>query len=73
MDETCCGSFQSKGYGRSCCTNSDQHVHEKVDVHCEASTCRYNEELKCSASSIGISGPNASYCEETECASFAMK
>ena len=70
-EETCCGSFQGK-----CChggTNAMDHVNEKVDIQCEASSCMYNDEKRCTAGNIGIVGRNASHSEETECGSFKMR
>ena len=67
-DETCCESFQernddslSSSVGSGCKT---------IDVDCEACDCTFNEEEKCGADKITITGASACHCEETSCGSF---
>lgn len=66
--ETCCASFKertSEGAKSSMGTPS-QHI----DVDCEAYRCKYNEDCKCHADKIGITGAAACQCEQTECGTF---
>ncbi|MGN0341467.1 MAG: DUF1540 domain-containing protein [Roseburia sp.] len=67
--ETCCGSFEQK---RTCgCANSTCNcAPEMSEIACDACNCIYNENRKCSAEHIGVSGSNACAASETECASF---
>ena len=69
--ETSCESFRERN-GQGAC-NSTGHASAVVDVDCEAEKCRYNNNCKCSAGHIGISGGQACSCKETECASFTCK
>ena len=54
--------------GAAC--NALKDVSKEIDVACEATHCRFNENEKCHADHIGISGAGACTCGETECASF---
>lgn len=70
-DGTCCGSFDEAGNGAS--KNSCKSPKESLSVSCEATNCVYNEDKKCSADHINISGICASESNETVCASFQCK
>lgn len=67
-EDTCCSSFEERK-GESY-TSATEHPSKTIDVACDVTNCVYNEDCKCSANSIGISGGNACKCTETECASF---
>ncbi len=43
---------------------------QHIDVDCEACRCKYNEDCKCHADKIGITGAAACHCEQTECGTF---
>ena len=66
---TCCGSFKDRGANGAAC-NALKDVSKEINVACEAAHCRFNENEKCRADHIGISGAGACTCGETECASF---
>lgn len=66
--ETCCGSFAPRGCG--CAANSTGEALKDTDVSCEACDCKFNDNRRCSAAHIGISGGHADTCRETECGSF---
>ena len=66
---TCCGSFKDRGTNGAA-YNALKDVSKEIDVACEATHCRFNENEKCHADHIGISGAGACTCGETECASF---
>lgn len=66
-NETRCESFRER---TGSMTNSVGHPSREIEVGCQATNCRFNENCKCSANEIGIAGSNACSCAETECASF---
>lgn len=69
--ETCCGSFEVKRKG--CCSNAmSEDAAKDTDVNCGAVECKFNQNHKCSANHIGISGKYADDMSETECASFII-
>ena len=45
--------------------------HRKRD--CEAVNCKHNEDHRCTAGHVGITGDGASEAEQTECATFEMR
>ena len=71
-DETACESFRHLS-GCNCTNESDRYASETCQVVCKAVTCIFNENEKCGARHIGISGSHASTSDETECSSFVMK
>jgi len=71
---TACGSFReggSEGFKSSC--ECDMKPSEKSQVQCEAVNCVYNEEKRCAANGIDISGMQAKKFSDTECKTFKMK
>lgn len=68
---TCCGSFRERS-GDSY-SNSVMMPNKNIKIDCEAEKCVFNQDYRCSADEIGISGSNACHCEETECASFQTR
>lgn len=69
--ETCCGSFVNKSC--DCGSNCDCDASKETDVLCEACDCKFNDDRKCSAAHIGISGGHADSTSETECGSFQCR
>lgn len=77
MCDTCCGSYEKKtgdaatdSYLSGCgCTEPKSNI----QVGCEAAHCMYNDNMKCGAEKIGISGYGACDCEETECSTFRTR
>lgn len=69
--ETCCGSFDENKDGSF--RNLFQTPESKLEVDCEATSCKFNEDRHCSAEHIGISGIGASHASHTECSSFEAK
>ncbi len=67
---TCCDSFAEKSGAMS---NSNQRPNPEMVVGCEATNCVYNENHKCDASEICISGDHACKPRQTECATFHCK
>ena len=69
--DTCCGSYDENKDGSF--RNMFKTPENRLEVVCEAVNCIYNEDRRCSAEHIDISGKNASASRETECASFKAK
>lgn len=67
-DETCCNSFRDKS---DSFTNCATEPNLSVDIACKAKNCVHNNNDKCMAESINISGQSACSCTQTECTSFA--
>lgn len=53
--------------------NASESPKINLSISCEASNCVYNEDKKCSADHIDISGICAQDASETVCASFKCK
>ena len=66
-EATCCGSYDKRGCG---CTNEIKHPDSLTDIRCEAVKCMYNDNEKCTAGQIGVSGSNAHDMKQTECSTF---
>lgn len=67
-EDTCCSSFkEQKG---ETYTSSTEQPSKTIKVACDATSCVYNTDCECTASSIGICGGNVCKCTDTECASF---
>lgn len=70
-ETTSCASFTERREGAS---NSMRTPNESLDVGCVASNCVHCEDdCKCTADTIGISGSNATHSRDTECSSFRTK
>lgn len=66
--ETCCESFKERtGQDYS---NSEGCGCKTIQVDCEAHHCIYNENCKCDAAKIGITGSYAAKNQDTACGSF---
>lgn len=69
--DTCCGSFaENKG---SAFRNLFKTPENRLQVECEAVNCVFNEEHRCNAEHIGITGKSATEAVQTECSSFKTK
>lgn len=70
-ESTACASFYEKS------DDSYRNQYETPDVSlavdCEATNCRYNENMICCAEHINISGSSASDKRQTECATFESR
>ncbi len=69
--DTCCGSFDEKREGSF--KNIFKTPENRLEIACEAVKCVYNEDHKCKADNIDISGDGASRAEQTQCATFKMR
>ncbi len=67
-EDTCCSNFyQDTGSTRDAV---GQEPTEFMDVQCQAQNCTHNENCKCEADYIDVSGYGACECDETCCSSF---
>ncbi len=70
-DETCCGSFYEADSETA--KNASESPKITLNIACDASNCVYNDNQKCNADHIDISGICASEACETVCATFKCK
>ena len=69
-NETSCGSFQERS-GSSMTNNFTNSCGcEKIQIDCKAHNCTYNDDCKCTASSIQVEGSNAKASCDTKCDTF---
>jgi hypothetical protein len=71
VDATYCGNFKEKldsVTAKTC--HCESAPEEMLTVKCEAKNCIYNDNAKCHAAEIGISGNGAKHQSQTECGSF---
>lgn len=68
---TCCASFDENTGGMF--TNLFKTPETSLEVACDAVKCMYNDENRCIASKIDISGNGACGCESTRCGTFKEK
>lgn len=70
--ETACESFYPRGTNTM--TNLDaKGAKKETNIACNAVTCRYNADKKCTADHIQIAGVQAMTNGETECGTFQMR
>lgn len=70
-DDTCCGSFFEDKSGSVSNANNTPHV--TLDISCDADSCVYNDNSKCTADHIDISGIFASAKDDTVCATYKSR
>lgn len=71
---TACGSFKERS--KDSYTNSAENCgcpSSTSVIDCKAVNCTYNDECKCRAGQIHVSGPNAHESCDTECSTFTEK
>jgi hypothetical protein len=72
-DATACGSFAERkedGYSNSM---SYEQPSKTSMIDCAAKNCNYNDNCKCTAGQIQVSGPNAHDNCDTKCSTFVDK
>ena len=69
VEDTYCGNFEVGKDG--CCINAVGEPDGRTQITCDARTCLYNKECKCTAGSVDII--NSTGVGETACGSFQMK
>ena len=73
-NDTACGSFKERS--RDSYTSAVETCGcptSTSDIDCKAVHCNYNDECKCRAGHIQVSGPNSHECCDTECSTFTDK
>lgn len=70
-DETCCSSFVERS-GSAMNSVGEECGCKTIDVNCKACQCTFNNQEKCSADKITITGASACHCDETKCGSFEL-
>ena len=70
-DSTCCESFREQGADSY--TNSTAHPSRTISIDCEAVKCIYNENYRCKAEHVDITGNRAMASGDTACATFKEK
>lgn len=70
--ETACESFYPKGTN-TLTSMACEGPKTALNVCCNAVTCRYNADKKCTADHIAIAGVHAVTTGETECGTFQNK
>lgn len=69
-NETSCGSFQERPEGSMTNSFTSGCGCEKIQIDCKAHNCTYNDDCKCTASSIQVDGSNAHKSCDTKCETF---
>lgn len=73
-EDTACGSFEGRARDRyTSAVEKYGYPEKKSDIDCKAVQCNYNDDCKCRAKEIQVSGKNASDSRETECSTFIEK
>lgn len=70
-DETSCESFSNRK--SDAYTSSLDHASKIISIDCEASKCTYNNNYRCIAEHVDVTGNGASGSKETACATFVQK
>ena len=68
--ETSCGSFCERTDTSMVNSYTDGCGCEKIRIDCKAHNCTYNDNCKCTASSIQVNGPDAHSSSDTMCDTF---
>lgn len=66
--DTLCESFEERKGDSLKSSVGTPSVHS--EIRCEAGHCRYNQNCRCHAEHVDISGASAHCCDETECVTF---
>lgn len=72
-EETCCESFAMKREGQDVYSSSLSHGSRMISIDCQAVKCIYNNNYKCIAEHVDITGRGAGDSRETSCATFTEK
>lgn len=69
MEETYCGNYEVGKDGT--CINAVGEPDGRTEITCDACSCRYNKQAKCSAGSVDIISSDG--VGQTACGSFQVK
>lgn len=72
-DETCCDSFRDKSCGSATNSVTSGCGCSSIHVDCDACSCEFNEDRKCTAREISIDGACADERCDTACESFRCR
>lgn len=72
VDETCCNSFVERKAGMENAVDTGCGC-KTIQVDCKAGECTFNNDKKCEANQITITGASACKCDETCCGSFSKR
>ncbi len=72
-NETCCNSFTQRGENYSNVVARNSKAQPETDIRCDVVNCSYNNDCRCVAASVDISGSAACSCRETQCSTFDCK
>ena len=64
-NETSCGSFRERTGSSMKDSYTDDCGCDKIQIDCKAHNCTYNDNCKCTASSIQVDGSNAHASSDT--------
>lgn len=71
VEDTCCSNFISTEYEMSNCTHDKQ---EALKINCSAAGCIYNQNRKCTADMVLVSGASTACCShDTQCGTFVCR
>ncbi|HKM03562.1 MAG TPA: DUF1540 domain-containing protein [Lachnospiraceae bacterium] len=70
-DQTSCESFSNRE--QESYTSSLDHASKVISIDCEASKCTYNNNYRCIASQVDVTGNGAKGSKETSCSTFVQK
>ena len=70
-DETCCASFDENRGGSF--KNLFKTPETRLEITCDAVKCIYNEDSRCKAQSVGISGDGANVSSQTQRSTFKAR
>lgn len=69
--DTCCDSYSNRR--NDSFTSALEHPCTTISIDCEATKCTYNNNYKCVAKHVDISGSSANSTGETCCATFSER
>lgn len=70
---TCCSSYEMSNKRDRATNSCDCKGKQKIDISCEATHCRYNDNYNCVAGHIDVKPSKDKTHGVTECASFVLK
>ena len=69
-NETSCGSFEERSGSSVTNSYTSGCGCDRIQIDCKAHNCTYNDNCKCTASSIQVDGSGAHSSQETKCDTF---
>ena len=72
-DETSCSSFRDRSTAGIMNCEAPHCGCDKININCKAQECTYNDQCRCTASAIDVTGCSTDGCNETKCNTFSCK